>query len=78
MAATVDGLTALHWPRGERRHHLYVLVAGSGVHRERLAFRDYLRARPGEAQRYGELKAQAARGSGGDWERYSPQAATRP
>jgi GrpB-like predicted nucleotidyltransferase (UPF0157 family) len=26
VVAAVDGLTAAHWPRGERRHHLYIVV----------------------------------------------------
>ncbi len=71
VVATVDGLTAAHWPAGERRHHLYVVIAGSRVHRERLAFRDYLRAHPEQAQRYADLKLDAARDAAGDWERYA-------
>jgi GrpB-like predicted nucleotidyltransferase (UPF0157 family) len=68
---TIPGLAAPRWPRGERRHHLYVVVDGSAVHRERIAFRDYLRAHPAEMRRYAELKARAARDSGQDQERYS-------
>ena len=71
VIATVDGLTAAHWPPGERRHHLYIVIAGSRVHRERLAFRDYLRAHPKQTQRYAELKLHAAHHAAGDWERYA-------
>jgi GrpB-like predicted nucleotidyltransferase (UPF0157 family) len=70
VVASVAGLAAARWPRGERRHHLYVVVAGSRVHRERLAFRDYLRTAPEQAQRYADLKMRAVRGTG-DWEHYT-------
>jgi GrpB protein len=46
VVETVAGLTAPRWPRGGRRHHLDIVVAGRQVHRERLAFRDYLRTHP--------------------------------
>jgi GrpB-like predicted nucleotidyltransferase (UPF0157 family) len=71
VVATVDGLTAMHWPPGERRHHLYIVIAGSRIHLERLAFRDYLRAHPEQTQRYGDLKLHAAHDAAGDWERYA-------
>jgi GrpB-like predicted nucleotidyltransferase (UPF0157 family) len=71
VVAAADGLTAAHWPRGERRHHLYIVIAGSRVHRERLAFRDYLRAHPEQTQCYADLKLHAARDAAGDWERYA-------
>jgi len=71
VVATVGGLTAAHWPPGERRHHLYIVIAGSPIHRERLAFRDYLRAHPEQTQRYADLKLHAARDAAGDWERYA-------
>ena len=67
----VEGLVALGWPKGEQRHHLYVVVQGSAVHRERVAFRDVLRSQPGEREQYAALKARAARDSGGNWELYS-------
>jgi GrpB-like predicted nucleotidyltransferase (UPF0157 family) len=69
VVATVDGLTAAHWPPGERRHHLYIVIAGSPIHRERLAFRDYVRAHPEQTQRYADLKLHAAQDPAGDWER---------
>ncbi len=33
----VAGLTALGWPEGEPRHHLYLVIADSERHRERSA-----------------------------------------
>jgi GrpB-like predicted nucleotidyltransferase (UPF0157 family) len=70
LVAGIDGLAAPRWPPGERRHHLYVVVAGSRVQRDRLAFRDYLRSHPQQAQRYAELKQRAAHARG-DWDRYA-------
>ena len=67
----VEGLVALGWPKGERRHHVYVVIADSLVHRRRLVFRDFLRSHPEEWQRYVAVKDRAARDSGGDWERYA-------
>ena len=64
-------MTAAIWPPGPRRHHLYIVIAGSRIHRERLAFRDYLRAHPQQTQRYADLKLHAARDAAGDWERYA-------
>jgi GrpB-like predicted nucleotidyltransferase (UPF0157 family) len=43
-------------PAHDVPHHLYVCPAGSRVFREHLAFRDYLRAHPGEAKVYADLK----------------------
>lgn len=37
-------------------HHLYVVVAGSVPHRDHIDLRDYLRAHPDDAARYGRLK----------------------
>jgi len=44
---------------GLRTHHLHLAPAGHGIW-EGLAFRDYLRAHPREAQSYVELKYQLA------------------
>ena len=41
-------------------HHLYVCPKGSAELRRHIAFRDYLRSCPEAAQRYGEVKMQAA------------------
>jgi GrpB-like predicted nucleotidyltransferase (UPF0157 family) len=49
------------WPPADAiYHHLYVVVARSQPHRDHLDFRDFLRAHPGQASRYGELKRQLA------------------
>lgn len=45
----------------DRTHHVHVFQEGSAEIERHLAFRDYLRARPDIAARYGELKAQLAR-----------------
>ncbi len=39
-----------------RTHHLHLVEAGHEQWTSMLAFRDYLRARPGDARRYEELK----------------------
>jgi GrpB-like predicted nucleotidyltransferase (UPF0157 family) len=49
-----------------RTHHLHVCVAGSEDELRHLALRDYLRARPGEAQRYGDLKRELVARRPGD------------
>lgn len=38
------------------RHHLYVVVEGSGPYRDHRDLRDHLRAHPADAARYAELK----------------------
>lgn len=44
-------------PYGEKRtHHIHVVHYKSDYWRDRLAFRDYLRAHPEEVERYNELK----------------------
>jgi GrpB-like predicted nucleotidyltransferase (UPF0157 family) len=47
-------------PTGLPEHNLYVCPAGSVALGNHLAVRDYLRAHPGTAQRYGDLKKQLA------------------
>jgi GrpB-like predicted nucleotidyltransferase (UPF0157 family) len=49
-----------------RTFHLHVCAAGSDHERRHLAVRDYLRARPEEALRYGELKRGLVEGRPGD------------
>ena len=49
-----------------RTYHLHVCGAGSQDELRHVAVRDYLRAHPGEAARYGELKRQVAASSGAD------------
>jgi len=45
---------------GTRTHHLHVFAAGSPQVERHLAFRDYLRAHPGDAARYDALKGRLA------------------
>jgi len=71
VAASIPGLVALRWPKGEPRHHVYVVVLDSNVHLERIALRDHLRGKVADRRAYAELKLRAARESRGDWERYS-------
>jgi GrpB-like predicted nucleotidyltransferase (UPF0157 family) len=46
---------------GIRTHHVHVFEAGSAEVVRHLAFRDYMIAHPGEAQRYSELKRKLAK-----------------
>src|SRR2546423_13276287 len=45
---------------GIRTHHIHAFEAGSAEVERHLAFRDYMIAHPGEAQRYSELKRRPA------------------
>lgn len=45
---------------GTRTHHVHAFQAGSDEVARHLAFRDYLIAHPGDAQRYGALKRELA------------------
>lgn len=47
-------------PADAAYHHLYLVVAGSQPHRDHVDLRDYLRARPAQAARYGQLKRRLA------------------
>jgi GrpB-like predicted nucleotidyltransferase (UPF0157 family) len=47
-------------PERPRTHHLHLCEAGSHEELRHLAFRDYLRAHPDEAARYGALKRRVA------------------
>ena len=47
-------------PEGTPRHNLYVCAEDSPELHRHLAFRDYLRAHPDDAQRYGDLKRELA------------------
>jgi GrpB-like predicted nucleotidyltransferase (UPF0157 family) len=53
------------------RVHIHVCELGSAQHRRHAAVRDYLRAHPGEARRYADVKRQAARVAGGSRAAYS-------
>jgi GrpB-like predicted nucleotidyltransferase (UPF0157 family) len=56
----IPGREAFLWPPGERRHHLYVVVAGSEIHHRHIVFREYLRANPDMARLYDALKRRLA------------------
>jgi GrpB-like predicted nucleotidyltransferase (UPF0157 family) len=65
----------MHWlckPAPDvRTHHVHLIPVTSRLYRERLAFRDALRADPALRRRYGELKRQLARQHAGDREAYT-------
>jgi len=52
----IEGREAFAPPADGAYHHLYVVVAGSQPHRDHVDLRDFLRAHPAQAGRYGELK----------------------
>jgi GrpB-like predicted nucleotidyltransferase (UPF0157 family) len=56
----IAGREAFRPPADTVYHHLYVVVAGRPAHRDHVDLRDYLRAHPGEAARYGGLKRRLA------------------
>jgi len=59
-------------PYGERRtHHIHITQPDGEMWQRRLAFRDYLRANPDEALRYGTLKRDLAARYPADRERYT-------
>ena len=62
----------LYFRKGETRrtHHVHAVVHGSDSWREYLAFRDYLRSHPEEAQAYAEAKRRLAADVGGRWDAY--------
>jgi GrpB-like predicted nucleotidyltransferase (UPF0157 family) len=62
----------LFFRRGEpRTHHLHVVEPTSAFWDKQLLFRDYLRARPDVAERYGALKDELARKHGHDRDGYT-------
>ena len=56
---------------GEPRTHVHVRRRGSWAEQFALLFRDYLRAHPSEAQRYGALKESLAAAYGSDRQGYT-------
>jgi len=67
----VPGRVAFRWPEGELRHHLYVCAQENAELRRHLAFRDYLRSSPDEAERYAALKRDLAARFPDDREAYT-------
>lgn len=64
----------MHWfckPDAFRTHHLHLIPHGSALWRERLAFRDYLRANGAVASEYAELKTRLAAIHRGDRDAYT-------
>ena len=55
---------------GVRTHHVHVFKQGSAEGVRHLAFRDYMKAHPDEAQAYSELKQRLARAHPDDIESY--------
>ncbi|TRD22571.1 GrpB family protein [Palleronia caenipelagi] len=55
---------------GRRTHHLHVFAEGSSHITRHLAFRDYLRAHPETAARYGALKTRLVTTPNLDWGGY--------
>jgi GrpB-like predicted nucleotidyltransferase (UPF0157 family) len=56
----IEGREAFHNPPALAVHNMYVCIAGSAALQNHLALRDYLRAHPEVARRYGELKKRLA------------------
>ncbi|MEC5399019.1 GrpB family protein [Uliginosibacterium sp. H1] len=56
----IDGREAFQHPPGLPAHHLYACVVDGVALANHLAVRDYLRAHPATAERYGRLKMQLA------------------
>ena len=67
----ISGREAFTCPAGTPAHHLYVCTADSHELARHLAFRDYLRAHPGQACAYAELKRSLAAQFRSDRDAYS-------
>jgi GrpB-like predicted nucleotidyltransferase (UPF0157 family) len=52
----IEGRESFRPPSGDEPHHLYVCVPDSRGFRDHVVFRDHLRAHPGAALRYADLK----------------------
>ena len=70
-ASLSDRKWFMRWADGRRTHHLHVVVHGGAVWRERLAFRDRLRADANAAARYETLKTSLATQHRDDREAYT-------
>ena len=55
---------------GIRRYHVHLTYTESNDWKEFIAFRDYLRSHPEEAQKYAEIKKKAATEANHDGEKY--------
>ena len=70
-ARLADRQWFMRWAHGHRTHHLHVVVHGSPAWRQRLKFRDLMRADVSLAQRYASLKATLAATHTHDREAYT-------
>ena len=61
----------MRWKNGHRTHHLHVVVYGESAWRERICFRDRLRADSQLAARYSALKERLVQSHGADREAYT-------
>lgn len=66
----IPGREAFRAPAGDLRHHLYV-CPNNAEYQRHIAFRDHLRAHPGEADAYAALKRELADKFGEDREAYN-------
>jgi GrpB-like predicted nucleotidyltransferase (UPF0157 family) len=66
-----DSRWFMRWSKGHRTHHLHVAVHGSDFWKERLQFRDVLRANPALAVKYQQMKISLAELHRGDREAYT-------
>lgn len=67
----VSGREAFRAKSNAIQHHLYVCAPGNREYNRHIAFRDYLRAHPSDANAYARLKRELAERFGGDREAYS-------
>lgn len=67
----VAGREAFHAPPNDFPHHLYVCPPSSEEYRRHLAFRDYLRTHPEDADAYSTLKRKLAVKFGDDRDAYN-------
>ncbi|WP_232340991.1 GrpB family protein [Bisbaumannia pacifica] len=70
-AALTDRRWLMRHAAGHRTHHLHLVVHDGQLWRQRLAFRDTLRAAPALAERYALLKAELAARHPDDREAYT-------
>ncbi len=70
-ASLTDRRWFMRHANGRRTYHLHVVVHDGELWRQRLAFRDALRADPTQAERYAALKRELASRHGTDREAYT-------
>lgn len=70
-ATLADRRWLMRWKDGHRTHHLHIVAHGDQAWRDRLGFRDALRADASLAQSYAHLKTRLAKQHQGDREAYT-------